>query len=104
MPLPPSLSPEERLAALEKAAAARRQRAEVKEKLKTGALSLGELLQQADRDQTLAKLKVVSMLESMPQTGKVKARRIMAELDISESRRVRGLGDNQRRRLLERFA
>ena len=104
MPLPPSLSPEERLAALEKAAAARRQRAEVKEKLKTGALSLGELFQQADGDQTLAQLKVVSMLESMPQTGKVKARRIMAELDISESRRVRGLGDNQRRRLLERFA
>ena len=44
------------------------------------------------------------MLESMPQTGKVKARRIMSELDISESRRVRGLGENQRRRLLERFA
>jgi hypothetical protein len=104
MPLPPSLSPEERRAALEKAAVARRRRAEVKERLKTGALSLGELFAQADGDDTLAKLKVVSMLESMPQTGKVKARRIMAELDISESRRLRGLGENQRRRLLERFA
>jgi hypothetical protein len=104
MPLPPSLSPEERRAALDKAAAARRRRAEVKERLKAGALSLDELFAQADGDETLAKLKVVSMLEAMPQTGKVKARRIMAELDISESRRVRGLGDNQRRRLLERFA
>jgi hypothetical protein len=104
MPLPPSLSPEQRRAALEKAAAARRQRAEVKERLKTGELTLGELFHQADGDETLAKLKVVSMLESMPQTGQVKARRIMTELDISASRRVRGLGDNQRRRLLERFA
>jgi hypothetical protein len=104
MPLPPSLSPEERTAALAKAAAARRRRAEVKEQLKVGALSLSELFAQAAKDETLAKLKVLSMLESMPQTGKVKARRIMSELDISESRRVRGLGENQRRRLLERFA
>lgn len=104
MPLPPSLSPEERTAALAKAAAARRRRAEVKEQLKVGALSLSELFAQAANDETLAKLKVLSMLESMPQTGKVKARRIMSELDISESRRVRGLGENQRRRLLERFA
>jgi len=103
MPLPPALSPEQRRAALEKAAAARRQRAEVKERLKAGQLRLGDLFERAAHDETLAKLKVVSMLESMPQTGKVKARRIMAELDISESRRVRGLGENQRRRLLERF-
>jgi hypothetical protein len=104
MPLPPSLSPEQRRAALEKAAVARRRRAEVKERLKAGALSLRELFETADHDETLGKLKVVSMLESMPQTGKVKARRIMAELDISESRRLRGLGDNQRRRLLDRFS
>lgn len=104
IPLPPSLTPEQRLAALEKAAEARRQRAEVKERLKAGALTMPELFDAADRDEILGKLKVVSMLESMPQTGKVKARRIMKELDISESRRLRGLGDNQRRRLLERFA
>ena len=82
---------------------ARRRRAEVKERLKAGELTLRDLLTDAERDETLGKLKVVSMLESMPQTGKVKARRIMSELDISESRRLRGLGDNQRRRLLERF-
>jgi len=103
MPLPPSLTPEQRRAALAKAAAARRQRAEVKERLKAGEMTLEQLFRQAGDDGTLAKLKVLSMLESMPQTGKVKARRIMAELDISESRRLRGLGENQRRRLLERF-
>jgi hypothetical protein len=104
MPLPPSLTPEQRRAALEKAATARRRRAEIKERLKSGKLTLTQLFDQADTDETLAKLKVLSMLEAMPQTGKVKARRIMVELDISESRRLRGLGDNQRRRLLERFS
>jgi hypothetical protein len=103
MPLPPSLTPEQRLAALEKAAAARRQRAEVKEKLKMGSLTLRELFEQGDRDETLAKLKVVSVLESLPGVGKVRARRLMEELDISESRRLRGLGRNQREALLGRF-
>jgi hypothetical protein len=103
MPLPPSLTPEQRQAALEKAAVARRQRAEVKEKLKANSLSLRELFEQSDRDETLAKLKVVSVLESLPGVGKVRARRLMQELDISESRRLRGLGRNQREALLKRF-
>jgi hypothetical protein len=103
MPLPPSLSPEQRQAALEKATAARRQRAEVKERLKAGSLSLEQLFKEGDEDETLAKLKVVSVLESMPGVGKVGARRLMVELDISESRRLRGLGDNQRKKLLQRF-
>jgi hypothetical protein len=103
MPLPPSLSPEQRQAALEKATAARRQRAEVKERLKSGSLSLEQLFKEGDEDETLAKLKVVSVLESMPGVGKVGARRLMEELDISESRRLRGLGDNQRKKLLQRF-
>ncbi len=104
MPLPPSLTPEQRQAALAKAAEARRVRAEVKEKLKMGSLSLRELFDQGDRDEILAKLKVVSVLESMPGVGKVRARRLMEELDISESRRLRGLGRNQREALLHQFS
>ena len=103
MPLPPALTPEQRQAALEKAAVARRQRAEVKEKLKASSLTLAELFEQIDRDEILAKLKVVSVLESLPGVGKVRARRLMQELDISESRRLRGLGRNQREALLKRF-
>jgi hypothetical protein len=103
MPLPPSLTPEQRQAALDKAAEARRVRAEVKKKLKDRALSLKELFDQSDTDDTVAKLKVVSVLESLPGVGKVRARRIMEELDISESRRLRGLGANQRDKLLEHF-
>ena len=104
---PPQLTPEQRQLALEKAAAARRQRAEVKDKLKIGSLTLSELFDAADTQDgagaMLAKLKVVSVLESLPGVGKVRARRLMQELDISESRRLRGLGRNQREALLKRF-
>ena len=68
-------------------------RAEVKARLKLNRLSLRDLFDQSDDDDMLAKLKVVSVLESLPGVGKVRARRLMAELDISESRRLRGLGD-----------
>jgi signal recognition particle GTPase len=103
MPLPPSLSPDQRQAALEKAGAARRQRAELKEKLKMGSLTLKELLDQAARDDIVGKMKIVSVLESLPGVGKVKARRLMDEVGISETRRIQGLGDNQRKRLFDKL-
>ncbi|MGH9205230.1 MAG: integration host factor, actinobacterial type, partial [Acidimicrobiales bacterium] len=93
-----------RKAALEKAAIARRQRAELKEKLKMGSLSLNELLNQAPNNETVGKMKVLSVLESLPGLGKVKARRLMEEIGISESRRVQGLGVNQRDALLKEIA
>ena len=104
MPLPPSLSPDQRQAALEKAAAARRLRAELKEKLKMGSLSLRELLDQAERDDIVGKMKVLSVIEALPGVGKVKARRLMEEVGISETRRLQGLGDNQRKKLFEKLA
>jgi signal recognition particle GTPase len=102
MPLPPILSPEQRQAALEKAASARRQRAEVKDKLKMGSLTLRELLDQAGGDDVIGKMKVLAVLESLPGLGKVKARRLMEEVGISDTRRVQGLGANQRHSLLEK--
>lgn len=104
MPLPPQLSPEQRQAALEKAAAARRLRAELKDKLKMGTLTLQELLDQAGRDEAVGKMKVVSVLESLPGLGKVKARRLMEDVGISEARRLQGLGDNQRKKLFDRLS
>ncbi len=103
MPLPPELSPEDRQAALNKAAAARRQRAELKEKLKMGSLSLKELFDQSERDEVVGKMKVLAVLESLPGVGKVRARRIMEEVEISQARRVRGLGEQQRKALLRLF-
>ena len=104
MPLPPQLSDEQRQAALAKAAEARRARAELKEKLKMGSLTLKELLDQSDADDIVGKMKVVAVLESLPGVGKVKARRTMEDIGISETRRVRGLGDQQRRELLKAFS
>lgn len=104
MPQPPALTAEQRQAALDKAAKVRRERAEVKEKLKMGSLSLDELLNQADSDDTIGKMKVQSVLESLPGLGKVKARRLMEQVGISESRRLQGLGANQRNALLQHLA
>jgi hypothetical protein len=104
MPQPPALTPEQRQAALEKAARVRRERAEVKEKLKLGSLALDELLAKADGDETVGKMKVVSVLESLPGLGKVKARRLMETVGISESRRLQGLGAKQRAELLKETA
>ena len=103
MPLPPKLSPEARQEALAKAAAARRSRAELKEKLKMGSVNLPELFDLASKDETVAKMKVISVLESMPGVGKVKARRLMEQFEISNSRRVRGLGTKQREAILKEF-
>jgi hypothetical protein len=103
MPLPSALTPDQRQAALQKAAAARRQRAELKEKLKMGSTTLRELLDSAERDDVIGKMKVVSVLESLPGVGKVKARRYMDEIGISDTRRVRGLGTQQREALLKEF-
>ncbi len=99
----PSLTPEQRAAALAKAAAARSRRAEVKNRLKYSQTSLAQVIEDAAEDEALGKMRVVELLESLPGVGKVKSRAIMADIGISESRRVRGLGHNQLEALLERF-
>lgn len=104
MPTPPKLTDEQRRAALEKAAIARRVRAEMKARLKMGSLTLAELLEQADEDPIVAKIKVLAVLESLPGVGKVTARRKMEELNIAESRRLSGLGPQQREKVLKEFS
>jgi ribosomal protein S13 len=54
-------------------------------------------------DDIVGKMKVLAVLESLPGVGKVKARRTLDEIGISETRRVRGLGDQQRKALVEAF-
>ena len=100
---PPQLTAEQRQAALAKAAVARRARAEIKDRLKMGSLSLVELFALAQTDETIAKIKVLALLESLPGVGKVKARRVMDDVGIAETRRVQGLGTQQRARLLLEF-
>ena len=103
MALPP-LTPEQRAAALEKAAAARRARAALKLQLKSQGTSLAEVLDSGDTDDAVGKMKVVAVLEAMPGVGKVRAQRLMETLEISPARRVRGLGAKQREALLREFS
>ena len=102
MPLP-TLTEEQRKQALAKAAEARRRRAELKGQLKAEKMSLRDVLSQ-QTDDIVGKMKVSSVLESLPGVGKVRARKIMERLDISSSRRVRGLGAKQKDALLTEFA
>lgn len=99
----PDLDPEERRAALVKAAEARRIRAELKQMLKAGEVGLGEVLDRSRTADALAKMKVSDVLAAMPAYGPVKARRLMEELDIASTRRLRGLGPRQREALLAVF-
>lgn len=99
----PELTPEQRAAALAKAADARRQRAEVKNRVKNAQGSLSEVITQGQSDDVIGKMKVSALLESVPGVGRVRARQTMEEIGISQSRRVRGLGAKQIAALIERF-
>jgi len=101
---PPQMSEEQRAAALARAADARRVRAEIKELLKSGSLDFSGLLARAEVDELIGGIKIAAVLSAMPGTGKVKAKRIMEELGIADNRRLRGLGDKQRAKLLAEFS
>lgn len=102
MALPP-LTPEQRAAALAKAAEARRERAEVKNRLKHAGASLSQVVKEGQQNDVIGKMKVSALLESMPGVGKVRAKQIMERIGISDTRRVRGLGANQIEALKREF-
>ncbi len=104
MPSPPALTDEQRKAALEKAAYSRRERAVLKEKLKAGSVSFPDLCQQAGEDEIVGKMKVLAVLESLPRVGKVKARQLLEGAGVSDTRRMQGLGKNQRENLLKKLS
>jgi len=85
---------------LAKAAKVRKERAQVKKDLKEGTLSLADALDRAATDEVIAKMRVLVLLESLPALGKIKARRLLEQVGIAESRRVKGLGVHQRVELL----
>lgn len=104
MSIPPALTSEERTQALAKATAARRSRADLKSKLKTGSIAVSEVLRIAKIDPAIGKMRVSEMLEALPGVGKIRSKLIMERLTISPSRRIQGLGIHQRRELLAEFS
>src|SRR5580765_662918 len=99
----PELTPEQRQAALDKAAASRRERAAVKNRLKHSGASIAEVLAEGEQNEVIGKMRVSELLQSMPGLGKVRAAQVMERLKISESRRVRGLGAKQVAALVAEF-
>ena len=99
----PKMTDEQRAAALARAGEARRVRAEVKQLLKTGSLSLEDVFERAEEDELIAGIKVSAVVVSMPHMGKIKAKRLLEELGIAENRRLRALGSRQKEALLGSF-
>ena len=86
----PRLTPEQRQANLEKAAASRRERAEIKNRLKHSGASIVDVLQQGQENEVIGKMQVVDLLQSMPGVGKVRARQMMERLEhLREPSRAR---------------
>ena len=98
----PNLSDADRKAALKKAAEARQKRAALRADIKAGKIAFAAVMKKSD-DPIVARMKVSTLLESLPGFGKAKAAKTMAELEISDSRRVQGLGARQREMLMERL-
>ena len=98
----PQLTPEQRADALKKAAKARQERAKLREEIKSGKITFAQVMKKS-ADPVVARMRVATLLESLPGFGKAKAAKIMSELEISESRRVQGLGARQREQLMERL-
>ena len=103
MPIPPALTPEQRAEALVKAAHSRRVRADVKLKVKSGGMSISDVLVLASSDESVGKMRVIELLESLPGVGKIRAAAIMDRLHISMPRRIQGLGVHQRAELVAQF-
>ena len=104
MPIPPQLSPEQRAAALAKSTRARQLRAQVKAKVKNGDLDIAAVFSLAQSDESISKMRVIELLESITGLGKVRAQALMERLTISPTRRVGGLGALQRSALLAQFS
>jgi len=99
----PKLTPEEKMEALAKAQRMRSERAELRKKLKKGEITLKEILEQADSDEIISKMRVIYLLQSLPKIGKIRSKKLMEEIGINESRRIQGLGVRQKEALLERL-
>lgn len=91
----PQLTTEQLQAARAAATAARRARADLKNDLRAGKISLAEALDLAASDDILAHVKVVDLLKSLPRVGEKRAAVVMEKLDIAPNRRIRGLGRHQ---------
>ena len=98
---PPKISNRLRRKAGEKAVAARRERATIKALVASGELFFFDLFK--DERKSIARMKLIDLLQSVPGIGKVRAELILDRTKISPSRRIGGVGHRQLELLREEF-
>lgn len=96
----PEMPSVDRAAASRAAVLARQERARLKARLRAGEVSPLKVLEQAnDPVSVAARLRATDFLMSLPAIGVTKAMRILEDLNISDRKRLGGLGVSQRDRL-----
>ena len=87
--------------ALRRANDIRVKRAQLKKDLKSGSISIEQILREPPEFVSTAK--VFDMLMAVPKFGRVKAARFLNQCRISQSKTVGGLSDRQRAELIGLF-
>ena len=100
---PAVISNDVRRVTIERARTIRNEMAEVRVHLASGSLLLADALSATNPNAAVNRLYVVKLLESLPEIGKVQARRVMSEIAISEKCRVADLQTHQRAMLIAKF-
>jgi len=103
MGAPPQLTAEERARALAKAKESRQIRAAVKARVKSGELSISDVVTMSRDDEAIGKMRVLELVESMNGVGKIRGKSILERLGISLTRRIQGLGRHQLESLENEF-
>jgi hypothetical protein len=91
----PTLTPEQRAEALEKAAAARTARRALLDEVRGGRASIASVLARSAIDPIVAKTKVEALIRAVPGYGPARATELLNKVGIAENRRVAGLGAKQ---------
>jgi hypothetical protein len=97
----PVRSLDQRMEALKRANDIRVKRAQLKKDLKSGAVSIEQIL--SEPPEYVSTAKVFDMLMAVPKFGRVKAARLLNQCRISQSKTVGGLSDRQRHELIALF-
>ena len=97
----PVRSLDQRMEALKRANDIRVKRAQLKKDLKSGAMSIEQILREPPEFVSTAK--VFDMLMAVPKFGRVKAARFLNQCRISQSKTVGGLSERQRAELVALF-
>lgn len=96
----PERTAEQRSAALDRALAARRDRAQLRADLKAGTVDGRALIADAAHDDRWRQVRVRWLLESLPGIGPARAERLLDVCSIAPTRRLGGVSERQRQALL----